>query len=59
VDDLYLADAFDLLAYWKDFPPVHVALAGLVKGLNGGSPAMPTTVSTPDAVQSFVEQFKR
>jgi hypothetical protein len=64
VDDLLFRDLIDLLAYWKDFPPVHVAIAGLLRtfgdaptaGTAAGQAANP---ASREDVRSFVGQFAR
>lgn len=57
VDELLFGDLLDLLTYWKDNPPVHVAVAGLLKSFSSTAKGAASPASVDD-VRSFVDQFK-
>ncbi len=53
-------DVIDLTDYWADFPPVHVALRGIVRpaGRPAPGPAKPTDTEQRLVAGSNVKPFK-
>lgn len=56
VDALTMADAMELLSYWKVSPPSHISLKAFVSGSGGGESEKPVTLDE-EGLKNFVAQF--
>lgn len=62
VDALMLEEAFDLIEYWIDHPPVHVTLAGIARGFGAkvgrGPRAEKKRVGTDEEAAAMAEALR-